>query len=115
MALQPETRQAHPLRPLDAEARLFDGLLGAAVGVAAGADPAPDRGDHVLHAPPEAALVVADVLPEAEGALRLEDATRLRQSPELVGHRAEHQAADDVVEGGVFKREPVSGGLTQLD
>src|SRR5581483_1373945 len=95
------------------EARLTDQADGVAVGVAAAAEPAPDRIDCVLRQR-ERGSIRADMLVEAELALRLEDALDLRQSLAGIADRAEDERADHGIEALVREGQLLGGRLYDL-
>src|SRR6266540_7562562 len=82
-----------------------DRLLGAAVAVAAGAEePLPDGVNDVLDCATYPALIVADVLHEAEGTAGLKEALDLGQGAGgVVSDVAEDETADGCIEGRVLE------------
>src|SRR3990170_2554881 len=104
----------HQLKLLELEPCFAHEGGDVAVGVAAGAEPAPGRGHKVL---PEGAegVVIADVIVQAKLTGGLEHAAGLRKGAEGVPDATHHQGAHDSIEGGVLEGDVFVGGLAEGD
>src|SRR3990170_5664088 len=104
----------HQLKLLELEPSLAHEGGDVAVGMTAGAEPAPGRRDEVLPESTEG-VVVADVIVQAQLTGRPEHAAGLGEGAKGVPDAAHHQGAHDGVEGGVLEGDGFGGGLAEVD